>query len=242
MTESPTTRNGLLKAILVIIASCLWNGVFAQAAAWKAGAVISEETLNTVGIDCFFSSEPLSDDVFRRMQGKSWKADCTLKRSELRYLRLLHRNAGGQAQCGEMVVNSRIAERVLRIFRQLFDLNYKIERIVLVDDYGADDERSMQANNTSAFNFRTIRGTKRVSKHGCGLAIDLNPRYNPCVKGNHIEPANGRAYAYRRDGRTFAYKIDHNDAAYKLFRKEGFSWGGDWKSSKDYQHFEYDLR
>jgi len=229
---------------LLIMMMLLAGGMIvrAQSVAWQAGTIVSEGAVKSLQLDDCFAAEPLSDATFRRMQGKSWKAGCTQQRSDLRYLRLLHRNADGQVQRGEMVVNRQIAERVVRVFRRLYEANYRIERMVLVDDYDANDERSMQANNTSAFNFRFVKGTRRVSKHGRGLAIDINPRYNPCVKGQKVEPANGRNYAYNRDKRTFKYKIDRNDPAYRLFKAEGFSWGGDWKNSKDYQHFEYNVK
>ena len=96
----------------------------------------------------------------------------------------------------------------------------------LIDDYGANDEKSMAANNTSAFNYRVISGTTKLSNHSYGMAIDINPRINPWVKGNKVSPANGKVYKQK------------NDTAYKIFKKYGFSWGGEWRSSKDYQHFE----
>ena len=209
-------------------------------AKWKAAAVVSDKEVAAAGLDRCFTAEPLSDAVFGRMQGKSWKKDCTLQRDELRYLKMLHRNAKGQTQLGEMVVNTKIADRVLRIFRKLYESGYRIERMVLIDDYDADDDRSMEANNTSAFNYRYISGTQRLSNHSRGLAIDLNTRYNPYVTSRGVSPKSAKGYAYNRDRRNdIPYKIDHKDLAYKLFKAEGFQWGGDWKTVKDYQHFEF---
>lgn len=120
--------------------------------------------------------------------------------------------------------------------------------MVLIDNFNADDELSMQVNNTSSFNFRFITGsTTKISKHGYGLAIDMNPLYNPYVKHLSdgtwlIAPVTGDKYAFNRDQRTdIPYKIDHNDLAYKLFTEAGFDWGGDWTTRHDYQHFEIDL-
>lgn len=207
---------------------------------WVAKTVVTDEEVKRVGVENCFSAEPLSDETFQRMQGKSWKKDCTLKRNELRYLRLLHRNAKGQTQLGEMVVNASIAERVVRVFRKLYEAGYRIEKMVLIDDYDGDDERSMEDNNTSAFNFRKVAGTTKLSNHARGLAIDLNTRYNPYVTRRGVSPKNGKPYAFNRNRRKdIPYKIDHQDLAYKLFKAEGFIWGGDWKSVKDYQHFEY---
>ena len=99
----------------------------------------------------------------------------------------------------------------------------------------------MSDNNTSAFNFRTIAGTDTVSKHGMGLAVDVNPFYNPQVKetGNGIKVSPEDAISYADRDVDFLYKIDHDDLCYKLFTEHGFEWGGDWETAKDYQHFEY---
>ncbi len=187
----------------------------------------------------FYITE-ITDEIFARIEGKSFKEDCTLPREDLRYLHVLHKTLEGETKEGEMVVNVHIADTVLKIFRELYESDYPIEKICLVDEYNADDERSMADNNTSCFNFRFVPNTKRISKHGRGLAIDLNPRYNPYVVpkdgGTDISPDNGKEYADR--SQDFPYKIDENDLAYRLFTEHGFKWGGAWKNEKDYQHFE----
>lgn len=187
-----------------------------------------------------FYIEEISDDVFGRMYGKSYKEDCTLDRSELRYLHVLYVGFDGNSHEGEIVCNKAIADDLIDIFRELYNSGYEIEKIRLVDEYDADDERSMSDNNSSCFNFRFISYTTTVSKHGKGMAIDINPLYNPYVKTVEdklsVEPANAVEYVDRNN--DFEHKIDENDLAYKLFIEHGFSWGGAWKSSKDYQHFE----
>jgi hypothetical protein len=99
----------------------------------------------------------------------------------------------------------------------------------------------MTANNTSCFCYRKIAGSPRLSKHSLGLAIDINPLQNPCVKRRKdgtlfIQPQAGRQYANRQ--KNHPYKITKGDLCYRLFLAHGFSWGGNWRSSKDYQHFE----
>ena len=111
----------------------------------------------------------------------------------------------------------------------------------LIDDYDGDDERSMQANNTSCFNFRAIAGSTKLSKHSKGLAIDINPLYNPCVKQRKdgrtlVQPSTGRKYANRN--KRWPYMIVKDDLCYRLFIEHGFKWGGSWRTTKDYQHFE----
>lgn len=216
---------------------------------WIAETVVDEAEIElSGGLDGWFKSEEISDEVFSRMWLKSWKEDCPLNRSDLRYLKVLHRNANGQPQRGEMVVNAAIADKVTDIFRRLYEADYRIERMLLIDNYDANDEASMRANNSSSFNFRFMTGsTTKISKHGLGLAIDINTLYNPYVKQQadgtwHIEPLTGEPYAFNRENRTdIPYKIDHDDLAYRLFTEAGFEWGGDWNSLKDYQHFEITL-
>lgn len=212
---------------------------------WQAGQKIRKKSVERFGIDHCFCAERISKAVFRRMQGHSYKANCSIAVDELRYLRVLHYTKDGSIQMGELVCNQAIASDLLEIFRELFKAHYPIERIVLIDNYDADDARSMADNNTSCFNFRSVAGTTRLSNHSRGLAIDINPRYNPCVKRRKdgttkVEPSNGRAYTDR--SKTFDYKISHADLCYRLFIQHGFKWGGNWKSKKDYQHFEKSFR
>lgn len=190
----------------------------------------------------FYIAE-ISDELFEKMQGKSYKSDCTVPREELRYVHVLHIDFDGNTKEGEIVCNKHISQDILEIFEDLYKAEYPIEKVKLVDEYDADDESSMSDNNSSSFNYRCISYTNTVSKHGRGLAIDINPLYNPYIKEvngkTSIEPACAEAYVDR--DKDFPHKIDENDLCYKLFIEHGFSWGGAWKNSKDYQHFEYDL-
>ena len=190
----------------------------------------------------FYVSE-IPDDIFEKMQGKSYKADCTVPREDLRYVHVLHMGFDGETKEGELVVNKAIADDVCDIFEKLYEADYPIEKIRLVDEYDADDEASMSDNNSSAFNFRFISHTTKISKHGLGMAVDINTLYNPYVKTvdgkRSVEPANASDYVDR--SADFPYKIDHDDLCYQLFKEHGFSWGGDWQHSKDYQHFEKNL-
>lgn len=187
----------------------------------------------------FYISD-ITDDVFARIKGKSFKDECTLSREDLRYLHVLHKDKDGNVHEGEMIVNKHIAEDVLDILRELYENNYPIERMKLVDEYNAEDELSMEDNNSSSFNFRLISHTTRISKHGLGLAVDINTLYNPYTKivdGKRIvEPVTGEPYLNREA--SFDYKIVKGDPCYNLFIKHGFEWGGEWTDRKDYQHFE----
>lgn len=206
---------------------------------WGVFLDISAQTLSEKD-SLMFVQEEISDSIFARIDGKSFKKGCTTPRENLRYLRVLHYNKEGERLEGELVCHKSIADDLLVIFRELYKARYPIERMVLVDEYDADDEASMRANNSSAFNFRFISGTRSLSRHSQGMAIDINPLYNPYVRqrGGRIvvEPSTARSYADRT--KDFPYKIVKGDLCYRLFRKYGFTWGGDWKNSKDYQHFE----
>ena len=189
--------------------------------------------------EAFYMTE-ISDALFARMEGKTFKADCTLPREDLRYLHVLHVDGAGEVHEGEMVVNYHIAEDVLEILRKLYEAGYPIERMRLMDEYDADDETAMRDNNSSCFNFRFISHTTRVSKHGLGLAVDINTLYNPYTRVADgvriVEPAAGEAYLDREA--DFPYKITEGDLCWQLFAEHGFIWGGSWKNRKDYQHFE----
>ena len=98
----------------------------------------------------------------------------------------------------------------------------------------------MLDNNTSCFNYRTVDNTTTISKHGLGIAIDINPFYNPYIKTNpdgslYISPSGSEIYADRNV--DFPHKIDESDLCYQLFTSHGFKWGGHYKTIKDYQHF-----
>lgn len=187
-----------------------------------------------------FRAEMIDEDIFGRIKGLSYKDNCTVPIEDLRYLQILHYDANGEVKQGEMICNERISDDLLYIFKALFDAKYPIESVRLVDEYGADDNLSMINNNSSAFNFRYISGTTRLSKHSLGLAVDINPLYNPYVRMVNnklsVEPIEAQEYADRT--RDFPYKIDTADLCYQLFMQRGFVWGGNWESVKDYQHFE----
>jgi len=189
--------------------------------------------------ESFYITE-ITDDIFERIKGKSFKDDCTLPREDLRYLHVLHVDIDGTEHEGEMICNVFIAETVLDILKQIYEAGYPIEKIRLIDEYGADDETAMRDNNSSCFNFRFISHTAKVSKHGLGLAVDINTLYNPYIKyvknERVLEPATAEPYLDR--AADFPYKIEKGDLCYQLFTENGFEWGGEWSGLKDYQHFE----
>lgn len=191
-----------------------------------------------------FYYEPLSESIKERITGISYpETGCTVPYEDLRYVGLLYVDFDGETQTGELICNKAIAQDMVEIFYELYRNDYRIERICLVDEYGGDDTLSMLDNNTSCFNYRVVDGTTTLSKHALGCAIDINPFYNPYIVYNkngsgetYISPKGSEIYADR--SQNFPYKIDENDLCYKLFTAHGFTWGGNWNSTKDYQHFQ----
>ena len=129
-----------------------------------------------------FTSTAIPDSVWQTMQGKTWHDNPYIKRSDLRYLRISHVDLEGRTHVGEMICNKLIADKLLTIFRELYKAHYPIQQMRLPDVYDADDERQMRANNTSCFCYRNISGSKNLSKHARGLAVDINTLYNPYVR------------------------------------------------------------
>jgi len=208
---------------------------------WEPGIRVSQDDVKRLGMNFFFRAEPIPDHVFQRMQGKSYPKDCPIPRKNLRYLRLMHVREDGKAWTGEMVCNKSIAKDLVDIFRELYQQSYPIERMLLIDDFNANDEQAMSNNNSSCFCYRTIANKKKLSKHAQGLAVDINTLYNPYYidRSNgtrFIQPATGAPYCDR--SKSFPYKINKGDLCYRLFISHGFRWGGEWHSCKDFQHFE----
>jgi hypothetical protein len=188
--------------------------------------------------------EPLSDQVWQDMRGKSWKPNqgCP-SRDRLVLLTVPFRDFAGQPTTGELVVAKSAAAVLARIFTDIYDSRaLRIERMDRVDKYGGSDAKSMAANNTSAFNCRPVEGTTTLSAHAFGLAIDINPVQNPWVKGDEVDPQAGRPFD-RVPKRQAAEKqgqpgiILGGGATVAAFKRNGWTWGGDWSSQKDYQHF-----
>jgi hypothetical protein len=172
-----------------------------------------------------------------RMTGVSWRPGCPVGFAELRLLTLSHWGFDGLPHTGRLVVNREAAGGMLRTMRRLFRLHFPIRRMRLVDAYGADDHRSMAADNTSAFNCRTVAGSPGVwSEHAYGLAIDVNPIENPYVtESGFVSPPAGARYAHR--SRQARGMIRRHGPVVKAFASIGWMWGGNWAWPKDFQHF-----
>lgn len=171
----------------------------------------------------------------KRMTGVSWRPGCPVPLRDLRLLTLSHRRFDGEVVLGRVIVHQDVAREVVGVFRRLFAARFPIRRMVPIDAYGASDFRSIEADNTSAFNCRYVAGTTRWSEHAYGRAIDVNPIENPYVLGGRTSHPASASYLdrnRRRPGMAL-----EGGAVVRAFDTIGWSWGGRWPSVKDYQHF-----
>ena len=175
------------------------------------------------------------ETVTAEQLGSSWRPGCPLGVEQLRAVNVSHWGYDGAVHAGRLVVDGAHAERMVAAFRDLYEARFPVQQIVPVDRYGGDDQASMRANNTSAFNCRYVAGTTSWSEHAYGRAIDVNPLVNPYVKGGTVDPPEGAPYADR--SRTDQGMIHAGDSAVRAFADQGWAWGGYWSNGQDYQHF-----
>ena len=157
----------------------------------------------------------------------------------LALLRLGHYDFTGTVQRGELVVYRALADEVLGIFERLFRARFPIERMVPLGRLGRCDLRSMASNNTYGYGLRAIAGSRRLSWHSFGLAIDVNPRLNPVIEGDSILPEDG--LPYRDRSRERPGMIVPGSLVHRAFVEAGWEWGGSWTTLKDYHHFQKPL-
>ena len=166
----------------------------------------------------------------------SWRPGCPVPLGDLRLLSVTHWGFDGRPHRGELVVHADVAKDVVSVFEALFEARFPIAQMRLVDEFGGDDDRSMAANNTSAFNCRRVSGSNRWSEHAYGRAVDINPVQNPFVTpSGQVRPPAGGAHT-ARDGSTPGL-ITADGPVVTAFLAIGWRWGGTWSSGRDYQHF-----
>jgi len=181
----------------------------------------------------------IGPQLARRMRF-SHRPGCPVPLTDLRLLRVRYVGFDGAARTGELVVHQDHARAVTGVFEELYDARWPVARMRLVDDYRADDDRSMAANNTSAYNCRRVAGSADWSEHAYGAAIDVNPVQNPYVAGGLVAPPDGRRFAGIARSRGASAPrgvIRSEDVVVRAFERIGWRWGGDWSTAKDYQHF-----
>lgn len=187
-----------------------------------------------------FEVKNITSEVKEKIVGNSWREGAPVKIEELRHVTVSHWGFDDKPHLGELIINEKVAQDVIDIFSELYKAEYPIEKIRLIDEYGASDEVSMKDNNTYSFCYREKTSSKNLSKHSFGLAIDINPIQNPYKKGNSILPDSGKEFLDRTQSSMGMIKA--GDVCYKAFKSRGWTWGGEWTTLKDYQHFEKEIK
>jgi hypothetical protein len=179
--------------------------------------------------------ELISPAQAEQMNGVSWRKGCPVSLRDLRLLTVQHWGFDGKVRTGRLIVHEDVSRHLVDVFRELYAAHFPIRRMVPVDAYGGSDFRSIEADNTSAFNCRYVDGATRWSEHAYGRAIDVNPIENPYVSGGRTSHAASRPYldrAHHRPGMAY-----EGGALVRAFDAIGWGWGGRWTSAQDYQHF-----
>jgi len=170
------------------------------------------------------------------MTGVSWRPGCPVPLADLRLVTATHHGFDGRDRVGRVIVHRDVAQQMLAVLRRLYADGFPIRRMVPVDAYGGNDFRSIEADNTSAFNCRYVDGTTRWSEHAYGRAIDVNPIENPYVTSSGTTShAASRSYLRRAPFRPGMAAEGH--ALVRAFDAVGWGWGGRWSGARDYQHF-----
>jgi hypothetical protein len=234
------------------IVGCVLFVIIASLAMWKTDsssqALVTvenqqqehSEAIETETKEAFaqsFKYYPIDEKIESRIKGVSWKQGSPVAFEDLCYVEVAYWGFDEKPHTGELIVNKSVAKDIIEIFEELYNARFQIDKIKLIDEYNAEDSESMADNNTSAFCYREVEGKPgQLSKHSYGIAIDINPIQNPYVYKNKVSPVEGSKYVDRSE--ISKGMILKDDACYEAFTSRGWTWGGDWKYEKDYQHFE----
>ncbi len=166
----------------------------------------------------------------------SYNKKCPVGVKKLRLLKLQYVDFDNNTKIGSLIVHKDVVNDIIFVFKKLYEEKYPIYSMKLVSEFNGNDELSMQNNNTSSFNCRKVMNSRSWSNHSYGKAIDINPLQNPYIRKNKVYPKNASKYKNRNIKHRAI--INKKSIVYKTFKKRGWFWGGNWRSVKDYQHFE----
>jgi hypothetical protein len=180
----------------------------------------------------FQDKEPIIDCDYTFDEIFTDKETSSKIKNNLRLISVEYFSFDDKLHRGQILIHKDLVKDIIEIFQIIKKKKFPIGKVVPINRYNWSDDLSMEDNNTSAFNYRFVKGTKKLSNHALGRAIDINPRLNPQIKKGKTSPANSK-YDKNVEG-----TITSNSFLVKEFTKRGWKWGGHWKSMKDYQHFE----
>lgn len=204
--------------------------------------------LQTSQVEGLGTKEAIPEQIREQMKNISLPEGAIVSYDDLLYLSIPYYDFNDVKQTGHLIVNDDLADEVLQIFKELYDIKYPIQNMKIIDNYydGENvnnlDFLSIEDNNTSSFCYRQSSNGGSLSQHSFGNAIDINPQINPYVNADgsyaHI---NAAKFVSRNDaGLTEVERralIKSDSDIYRIFEKYGWEWGGDWSGDKDYQHF-----
>ena len=217
----------------------------------ESGSRVTKKNLKRYGgADRYFQIYKIrrGDRVYERINGRSYRQNPDITLEDLRYIRVLYYDFNGRVRSGEIVVNRSVAGDTLAVFRDLYKVKYQIRKMCLIDDYFPEgktsgaaateaDNASMNDDNTSGFNYRTVAGSGSISMHGYGRAIDINPFENPWCPGGAVYYNQRRSAEYANRANRRPHMIYADSEVTKIFSRHGFRWLGS-TATRDYQHFE----
>jgi len=196
-----------------------------------------------IGINLNASNiKEIDENYTKKMKGVSFHENCPISLSNLRIVTIKHLGFDDNIYFGDLIVHKDVAFEVSLIFQELFEIKYPIKQIMPIEKYNGDDFESIEADNTSAFNCRKAEGSNKYSKHSYGKALDINPIENPYVYKNGTTSHKGSIKYLAREENDKSNEnkavLTSSSKAVLIFKKYGWKWGGDWKNTKDYQHFQ----
>lgn len=138
---------------------------------------------------------------------------------------------------GQILVNKNIEKNIEHIFEFMLEHEFAVYQAVPIVKFDWDDMKSMKANNSSGFCYRDVMNTKRKSKHSTGMAIDINPLFNPIrwKSPNKHRPniPEGAVLDTTNNGTLYP-----GHPVVEEMKRLGFKWGNQFRRYWDDHHFE----
>lgn len=234
------TKNAIKSVVLFVVfllGTLSYNETLAKKSDLLSNTGVKSADVNDIPTYHGKIISPIPKPLQQLMLKYSWKPGCPVPISNLVLLELSYWGFDQHTHTGQLIVNKVVAQEVLDIFRDLYNQQFPIALMIPVENpmFQGNDDATMAANNSSAFNCRAITGKPGTySNHSYGLAIDINTMINPYVKDSVVLPLSG----YLNRSHPIPGMISRGDPVYKAFVSRGWAWGGDWDTRQDYQHFE----
>ncbi len=232
---------------MAVVTACQPTAGPTQPTSTTSTSVVITSTTSTIGTTVTTSTTTTTippspvfqasvSDVTAEQLGHSYTPDCPVTLEDLVSIDLVHWGFDGEIHDGAIVVARSEADGVIAVFAGLFDLGYPIQSVIPIGALPEGvEEEDPDYNNTSALHCRLAVGSTRWSEHAKGMAIDINPLLNPYLSATTLWPPNSERYLDRSLAEPGMIEAD--GAVVSLFAENGWQWGGNWTSIRDYHHF-----